>query len=37
MAKAAFSNKKILFTSKLDKFEEETNKILHLEHGFVWY
>ena len=19
------------------KFEEETNKMLHLEHGFVWY
>ena len=27
--------KKTLFTSKLD-FEEETNKMLHLEHGFVW-
>ena len=36
MAKAAF-NKKTLFTSKLDlKFEEETSKILYLEHGFVW-
>ena len=37
MAKAAFNKKKILFTSKLDlKFEEETSKMLHLEHGFVW-
>ena len=37
MAKAAFSKKKTLFTSKLDfKFEKETNKMLHLEHGFVW-
>ena len=36
MAKAAFSKKKTLFTSKLDlKFEEETNKMLRLEHGFV--
>ena len=33
MAKAAFSKKETLFTSK---FEEETNKMLHLEHGFVW-
>jgi len=37
MAKAAFNKKKTLFTSKLDfQFEEETNKMLHLEHGFVW-
>ena len=37
MAKAAFSKKKTLFTSKLDlKFEEETNEMLHLEHGFLW-
>jgi len=36
MAKAAFNKKKILFTSKLDLNEEETSKILHLEHGFVW-
>ena len=35
MAKAAFNKKKTLFTSKLDlNFEEETSKILHLEHGF---
>ena len=33
MAKAAFSKKETLFTSK---FEEETNKMLHLEHGFLW-
>ena len=36
MAKAAFSKKKTLFTSIGLKFEEETNKMLHLEHGFVW-
>ena len=37
MAKAAFSKKKTLFASKIGlKFEEETNKMLHLEHGFVW-
>ena len=37
IAKAAFSKKKTLFTSKLDlNFGEETNKMLHLEHGFVW-
>jgi len=36
MAKAAFNKKKkTLFTSILD-FEEETSKMLHLEHGFVW-
>jgi len=40
-AKAAFNKKKTLFTSKSFyqqtglKFEEETNKMLHLEHGFV--
>ena len=37
MAKAAFNKKKNLFTSTLDlKFEEDTSKMLHLEHGFVW-
>ena len=37
MAKAAFNKKNTLFTSKLDlKFEEETSKMLHLEHGFLW-
>ena len=37
MAKAAFNKKKNLFTNTLDlKFEEETSKMLHLEHGFVW-
>jgi hypothetical protein len=34
--KVAFK-KKFLFTSKLDlKFKEETSKVLHLEHSFVW-
>jgi len=37
MAKAAFSKKKTLFTSKLDLYlRKKTNKMLHLEHGFVW-
>ena len=37
MAKAAFSKKKTLFYQQIGlKFEEETNKMLHLEHGFVW-
>jgi len=37
MAKAAFSKKKTLFTSKLDlNLRKKTNKMLHLEHGFVW-
>jgi hypothetical protein len=37
IAKAAFKEKKNLFTSKLDlRFEEETSEMLHLEHGFVW-
>jgi hypothetical protein len=36
VAKAAF-NKKTLFTSKTGlKFKEETRKVLHLEHSFVW-
>jgi len=31
------STRRRLFTSKLGlKFEEEPNKMLHLEHGFVW-
>jgi len=34
--KVAFKEK-YLFTSKLDlKFKEETSKVLHLEHSFVW-
>jgi hypothetical protein len=38
MAKAAFNKKKNLFIRKLDfKFKEETSKVLHLEHSFVWY
>ena len=37
MAKAAFSKKKTLFYQQIGlKFEEETKKMLHLEHGFVW-
>jgi len=33
MAKAAFNNKKTLFTSKLDlKFKEKIRKVLHLEY-----
>ena len=37
MAKAAFNKKKILFYQHIGlKFEEETSKMLHLEHGFVW-
>ena len=35
MAKAAF-NKKTLYQQIGLKFEEETSKMLHLEHGFVW-
>jgi hypothetical protein len=37
MAKAAFNKKKTLFTSKLDlNLRKKTNKVLHLEHSFVW-
>jgi len=37
MAKAAFSKKKTLFYQQIGlKFEKETNKMLHLEHGFLW-
>ena len=36
MAKAAFSKKKTFYQQTGLKFEEETNKMLHLEHGFVW-
>ena len=37
MAKAAFSKKKNSFYQQIGlKFEDETNKMLHLEHGFVW-
>jgi len=36
MAKAVF-NKKTLFYQQIGlKFEEETSKMLHLEHGCVW-
>jgi hypothetical protein len=36
MAKAAFNKKKTLYQQIGLKFEEETSKMLHLEHGFVW-
>jgi len=37
MEKAAFSKKKTFFYQQIGlKFEEEINKMLHLEHGFVW-
>jgi len=35
MAKAVF-NKQTFYHHIGLKFEEETNKMLHLEHGFVW-
>jgi hypothetical protein len=36
MAKAAF-NKKTFYQQIGLEFEEETSKMLHLEHGYVWY
>ena len=37
MAKAAFSKEEDSFSQQIRlKFEEETNKMLHLEHDFVW-
>ena len=36
MAKAAFNKKKTFYQHTGLKFEEETSKMLHLEHGFVW-
>jgi hypothetical protein len=35
MAKAAFNKKKTLFQNTGLKFEEETSKMLQLDHGFV--
>jgi len=35
MTKAAFSKKKTFYQQIGLKFEEETNKMLHLEHDFV--
>jgi hypothetical protein len=35
MAKAAFNKKKSLYQQIGLKFQEETSKMLHLEHGFV--
>jgi hypothetical protein len=37
MAKEAFKEKKVLFTRKNGlKFKEETRRVLHLEHSFLW-
>ena len=37
MAKAAFNKMKTPFYQQTGlKFEEETSKMLHLEHSFVW-
>ena len=36
MAKAVFNKKKTFYQHSGLKFEEETSKMLHLEHGFVW-
>jgi len=36
MAKAAFSKKKTFYQQIGLKFEQETNKMLHLEHCFIW-
>jgi len=37
MAKAAFNKKKMSFYQHIGlKFKEETSKMLHLEHGFLW-
>ena len=35
MAEAAFNKKKTLHQQIGLKFEEETSKVLHLEHSFV--
>jgi hypothetical protein len=36
MAKAAFNKKKTFYQQTGLKFKEETSKVLHLEHSFVW-
>jgi hypothetical protein len=37
MTKALFNKKKILFIKPIRLiFKEETSKVLHLEHSFVW-
>ena len=36
MAKAVCNKKKTLYQQNGLKFGEETSKMLHLEHGFVW-
>ena len=35
-AKAAFNKNKTLYQHKGLQFEEETSKMLYLEHGFSW-
>ena len=38
MPEAAFYKKSILINEQIGlKFKEETNKVLHFEHSFVWY
>jgi hypothetical protein len=36
-AKAAFNKKKTFHKQSGLKFKEETSKVLHLEHSFVWF
>jgi hypothetical protein len=37
MAKAAFNKKRALYYQHIGfKIEEETSKMLHLEHSFIW-
>jgi hypothetical protein len=36
MAKVAFNKKKTFYGQIGLEFEEESSKMLHLEHGFVW-
>jgi hypothetical protein len=36
MTKAAFNKKKTLLQQIWLKFKEETSKVIHLEHSFVW-
>jgi hypothetical protein len=36
MAKAAFNKKDSFYQQIGLEIEEETSKMLHLEHGFVW-
>jgi hypothetical protein len=36
LPKAAFKKKKLFYQKIGLKFEEETSKMLHLEHGVLW-